>query len=72
MYSRYAVLGGLVEGNVVMVITEHRLDVEEQLAAVEFSMNVEDRSRDTAGHCWDGRTCDHLDHGPDGIIHFMR
>ncbi|MGO8860563.1 MAG: hypothetical protein ACLQRH_07320 [Acidimicrobiales bacterium] len=55
-----------------MVITEHRVHVEEQLAAVELSMYVEDRSRDLEGHCWDGRPCDHLDHGPDGIIHFMR
>jgi hypothetical protein len=58
-----------------MVITEHRLDVEEQLAVVELSMDVqvvEIRSRDGEGHCWDGRICDHPDHGPDGIVHFMR
>ena len=31
-----------------------------------------ERARDTNGHCWDGRPCDHLDHGPDGgPIHLM-
>jgi hypothetical protein len=61
-----------VKGTNVMVITEHQQDVDEQLAAVALSMVVDDRSRDGQGHCWDGRTCDHVDHGPDGIIHFMR
>jgi hypothetical protein len=55
-----------------MVITEHQQDVDEQLAAVALSMVADDRSRDGEGHCWDGRTCDHVDHGPEGIIHFMR
>jgi hypothetical protein len=30
------------------------------------------RARDAGGHCWDGRPCDHPDHGPEGgPIHLM-
>jgi hypothetical protein len=61
-----------------MVITEYRVlvepepDVEERVAPAAPA----DRARDAGGHCWDGRVCDHLDHGSDspeyGTIHFMR
>jgi hypothetical protein len=62
----------------MMVITEHRLRVEEQREAEDLVAPValEDRARDAEGHCWDGSICDHPDHGsasPDyGTIHFMR
>jgi hypothetical protein len=61
-----------------MVITEDRLLVEEPREAEELvdPAAAEDRARDAEGHCWDGRICDHPDHGsvgPEyGTIHLMR
>jgi len=59
-----------------MVITERRLQVEEQVeeqvAISDLDLKLDDRSRDANGHCWDGRSCDHLDHGSEGTIHFIR
>jgi hypothetical protein len=65
-----------------MVITEYRTDhdlhrvtdfsVLPVVTTLETVVAVEERPRDTDGHCWDGRTCDHDDHGDCGIIHFMR
>ena len=32
-----------------------------------------ERARDTRGHCWDGRPCDHPDHGQSGgPVHLVR
>ena len=62
-----------------MVITEYPRHVEQRRATddpVVTRVVLEDRPRDGEGHCWDGRTCDHPDHGaysPDyGTIHFIR
>ena len=58
-----------------MVITEYRSDSEEHIAieqTVQDDAVVEERPRDARGHCWDGLTCDHVDHGDSGTIHFMR
>jgi hypothetical protein len=58
-----------------MVVTEYRVDVEGAIAIVEtppVDALPQDRARDARGHCWDGLTCDHEDHGESGIIHFMR
>jgi hypothetical protein len=61
-----------------MVITEYRVLVEQEREAEELVVPAapEDRARDAQGHCWDGRVCDHADHGSDspeyGTIHFMR
>ena len=32
----------------------------------------EGRSRDAQGHCWDGMSCDHPDHGASGLVHLFR
>jgi hypothetical protein len=58
-----------------MVITEDRSYVEEltvtsEVIALEHVVEV--RARDSAGHCWDCRPCDHADHGGDGPVHLMR
>jgi hypothetical protein len=61
-----------------MVVTEYRILVEEEREAdeIEAPVALEDRARDAEGHCWDGRVCDHVDHGSDspdyGTIHLMR
>jgi hypothetical protein len=62
-----------------MVITEERLLVEQQQELDDDPVPpvaLEDRARDEAGHCWDGKICDHPDHGDVsadyGTIHFMR
>jgi hypothetical protein len=65
-----------------MVITEYRADHELRRVAdfpvppvvttPEAVVAVEERPRDVDGHCWDGRTCDHEDHGDCGTIHFIR
>jgi hypothetical protein len=61
-----------------MVITQYRTLVEPEPEVDECvaPVAIEDRARDAQGHCWDGRICDHPDHGstsPEyGTIHFMR
>jgi hypothetical protein len=61
-----------------MVITEYRVlvDPEPAVDEPETPVAAEERARDAEGHCWDGRVCDHLDHGSDsleyGTIHLMR
>jgi hypothetical protein len=58
-----------------MVVTEYRVDAEASTAIVETEpVNAlpHGRARDGRGHCWDGLTCDHEDHGDSGIIHLMR
>ena len=58
-----------------MVITAYRSDIDECVAIVEIAQDdavVEERPRDSRGHCWDGLTCDHSDHGDSGTIHFIR
>jgi hypothetical protein len=61
-----------------MVITEYRVLSEPEPEVVELvaPVSAEDRARDAEGHCWDGRICDHPDHGSlrsdYGTIHLMR
>jgi hypothetical protein len=58
-----------------MVITAFRSDVEHRRATdtrVPPVIARDDRSRDADGHCWDGDTCDHPDHGTYGTVHFIR
>ena len=60
-----------------MVITEYRVLGELEPETDEpVASTIEDRARDAEGHCWDGRICDHPDHGSSnpeyGTIHFMR
>jgi hypothetical protein len=77
MYSRYTPPGLNLRAN--MVITEYPSHVERRRATddpVVTGVVLEDRPRDGKGHCWDGRICDHPDHGaysPDyGTIHVFR
>jgi hypothetical protein len=56
-----------------MVITEYRRHAEVFAdTAVTSADAVDERPRDAEGHCWDGRVCDHSDHGVYGTIHFIR
>jgi hypothetical protein len=58
-----------------VVIIEERSYVDEvRPTSVEPSADVDAdvRPRDDRGHCWDGLHCDHLDHGAEGVIHFIR
>jgi hypothetical protein len=56
-----------------MVITEYRSHVEQTTdTTVASSAVLDQRPRDAEGHCWDGRVCDHSDHGVYGTIHFIR
>src|SRR5580658_10304345 len=61
------------EGVTSMVITEYRSHAEELADTAVTSGELRDeRPRDAEGHCWDGRVCDHADHGVYGAIHFIR